>query len=52
MIPLNTAVQADVKMASYTEKIAYLDYALLICRIWDLRVLSVGKQKNPIRPRF
>lgn len=37
MTPLTTAVQIDVRMESYTEKIAYFDYVLLSVNIWDLR---------------
>jgi len=49
-IPITTAVQPEVRMASTTEKMAYFDSVLLILSICCLRLGSLGRQKRPILP--
>jgi hypothetical protein len=51
MIPHDTAVQAEVKIASTTEKMAYFCEVLLILSIISFKLLSVGRQNRPIRPK-
>ena len=50
IMPTTTAVHPEVNIASTTEKIAYLDYALLILITVCFKLLSNGRQKRPILP--